>query len=272
MKKTLIVHIGVPKTGSSAIQQFFRINQEAIEKSGFFYPSSCVSSDYSHNELVFLMHENAYRSVDLISASEQLSKIKNDFEKSGCHTLVISSECFSSFPEDSIFLEFIENYNLKVIAYLRNPYDYLESWYKQWVEDRFYKLYESFDVFFDKHSDGLHFKYLQQWGDVAGQGNLNVIDFDKVKSNLICDFVSRIGLEQKNANAWVYPGKVNRSLTFAECEVQKVLNRLNIDIPIMRVNQELYKLPNRSYVSLEQKALLNMKYDYSIFFDKYSSF
>lgn len=36
--KTLYLHIGTPKTGTSAIQIFCKDNQETLKKQGYYYP------------------------------------------------------------------------------------------------------------------------------------------------------------------------------------------------------------------------------------------
>lgn len=38
MKNTLILHIGTPKTGTTAIQKFLYDNQTLLKEKGFFYP------------------------------------------------------------------------------------------------------------------------------------------------------------------------------------------------------------------------------------------
>ena len=111
MSLKVIIHLGPPKTGSSAIQNWLLQNRnELLAKEGIFYPSHTVDSNGISSGNVEAVFE---RSEDrsLTFSAEKLEQCLIDATKAGAHTLLLSSEFF-------FFLLFLILHNLNCHSYL----------------------------------------------------------------------------------------------------------------------------------------------------------
>src|SRR5690554_1034846 len=65
--KTLYLHVGMDKTGTSAIQAFLHLNEKRLfESEGILRPSTALWGDYSHHPLAFsLLEIQGYTGEDL---------------------------------------------------------------------------------------------------------------------------------------------------------------------------------------------------------------
>lgn len=140
MKPDLILHIGSPKTGTSSIQKTLITNKDALYKNGYHYLECLRWHDGAHHELAFSVRGLAYNDKSK-KFDDCISEIKNELsllDVSEKLKVVISSEILfydisSSVDEFKKLFELFEN--IRVIACLRDPIDYLTSLYKQMVRD-----------------------------------------------------------------------------------------------------------------------------------------
>jgi len=132
--KSLILHIGTHKTGSTALQQWFSANDEKLRDKGVLYPSSgrpVTGPVWGHHLLPWAIQRR--RGID----SEKVwAELKKEIEASNAHTVVISSEEFDDLSKAEVarVAEHLAPWSLRVVIYLRNPYDFMVSYYKQIVK------------------------------------------------------------------------------------------------------------------------------------------
>lgn len=122
MNKTVYVHIGPPKTGTTAIQETLALNRPALLAQGIFTPDEV-------NHTSVFNHFSARHNV-----KPQQQAILDEFFQAlrgEQHTLLVSSEFFSGYqqPEFSALRQFFFNQGVrvKVIAYIRHPLTILIS-------------------------------------------------------------------------------------------------------------------------------------------------
>ncbi|MFT4941694.1 MAG: hypothetical protein ACI88A_004764, partial [Paraglaciecola sp.] len=127
--KKIFIHIGPPKTGSSAIQNWLCNNADYLSRQGIYYPThdSDVNKISSGNVLsIYDRQEDKSLEFNESKVTELLERFNNG----DWHTLLLSSEYFYNNCEElsKIFQDAI------FIAYIRSPLEFLESTYNQSVK------------------------------------------------------------------------------------------------------------------------------------------
>lgn len=126
----IVLHVGLPKCGSTSIQQHMAGDEDAHRAQGVCYPRSHRTQDgyRNHLPLARMAPRDLTRAVQDIRA-----------EAEGCHTLVLSCEHWTNTPGGNLKAlckalgTEMPQWDLRVIAYFRNPFDFVESCYAQYV-------------------------------------------------------------------------------------------------------------------------------------------
>lgn len=146
MANTVIIHIGVPKTGSTAIQKFLYNNRSALQALGLDYHETHATDgenpDYwAHHLLAHKWGGWMNPETFPIDPDTAWEKLREDVMSGDDRTILISSERFAdllaSKRVDEI-LDFIQTTlypaQIKIFAYLRNQIVLTESFFKQQVK------------------------------------------------------------------------------------------------------------------------------------------
>lgn len=134
--KKIVIHIGPPKTGTSALQFCFHRNTDYLSRNGVWYPQHPVGPNrVSSGNRDFILSPlpdplDGPPTLNWSVDNKKIKKLCADFEKSKYTTLLLSSEFFWRQAMD-LYKYFP---NARYIAYLRNPIDLLESNYNQGVK------------------------------------------------------------------------------------------------------------------------------------------
>lgn len=242
--KKAIVHIGLGKTGTSALQIFLSRNIEAFEKHhGIIYPF--IIDDprpFRENHSIFLSSLfmlEAYKTPVNIShgfdTPEKLEtiniKTKNAldhlFNQSNADTLLISAEGISTMKKNAFerFVEWIKTYaeEIEIIACVRHPYDGISSEIQQQLKNG--KILE--DIYKRPQVKGaskcmrkilLHFQKEQ----------IKSYDFVKATSHpngIIGKFLETINIPLENLDFSSGKGS-NTSMSLEACLLLNSLNKL----------------------------------------------
>lgn len=133
-KKQVILHIGIHKTGTSALQLWLDDHEEILAKTGFLYPKS-LSYYPAHQELAWSMHDTLPSYADKeFKKDEVLDYYRNAIASSDPKSVVIlSSEdlChLNPFQIGELATFFNEmDVDVKIVCFIRKPIDYLVSTY-----------------------------------------------------------------------------------------------------------------------------------------------
>tara|TARA_Y100000591_G_C21758379_1_gene658717 strand:- start:125 stop:937 length:813 start_codon:yes stop_codon:yes gene_type:complete len=131
--KTLFLHIGNFKTGSTTLQSFFYLNRNLLKKNNIetIYERNYFKNTIHNQKLYKLFNEKKFK------------KIKKYFSKiSKKSHILISSEFFSCFSYDLKKIKYIKEvilklgYKPKIIFYYRSDKSYLYSLYVQQLTQR----------------------------------------------------------------------------------------------------------------------------------------
>jgi len=200
-KRNLYIHIGLPKTGTSAIQKSLSENRDAlISKFSLLYPKLGEWVDGSHHGLAFAMGMNPYQKIlSEQSQVKMLEKLQEEIDESGCNNILLSSECFHLYNNER-FIEFSKAYNVYIICYLRKTDTYMESLYTQNVQDPVVKEARCFKSYIDENSIKVDYlAFLKRWFVLCKQNNFFVKLYDKERSfkgrDLLVGFYSIFGID-----------------------------------------------------------------------------
>lgn len=229
--KTIYMHIGTPKTGTSALQQFFVENAMILKKYGINYPLS-PSGEISAPNIGYIINNKC-------SVEEKARRIMSLF---GEHDkLLISSEGIYIFLRynKEFFLKFIDmGIDVKVIVYLRRQEEYLESMIRQkvkegiWItnQDKWSNLEtedKQDESFIKRVEEEAHYlKGLESISEVIGYKNVIVRVYEKCRmknGNIFADFLDILGIEM--TDEFITQKKlINPSLDNSTLEIKRLIN------------------------------------------------
>lgn len=232
--KTAYLHIGSPKTGTTAIQTMYGMNPHFLAEAGFAFPpfSNCLYSETS----------NTYsgNGADLLRLTYNFSPaidsyIQNLF--SNADKMFISYEAFTKcYPEHINFLcdAFLRNnIKLHVILVFRNLYDYFFSLWKQNVyfgyrysfpeyviEKKDLNIFSTFGDF--KFSLNCPFLALKNFKKNKGI-EITVLHYDALKKKLLERFSQILGTRHSEISQ-----SVNASISYFETEIVRgITNKIH---------------------------------------------
>ncbi|MCP4024209.1 MAG: hypothetical protein GY729_20380 [Desulfobacteraceae bacterium] len=125
MKKSIILHIGPHKTGTTAFQQTIRRSPEALKEEGVFIcpPKTIVPGKGGYHIIPREIRNN--------NKSETLDEVLKCYEETDCHRAIISSEGFDRFQKKEIveLSNTLDKYEVEVYVVLRHPISLITSFY-----------------------------------------------------------------------------------------------------------------------------------------------
>lgn len=242
----LIIHIGTPKTGTSAIQRFLYENNNVLKGGGWCYPD--LVADMEAKGIAFPIDEG--------------EKCKNGvvgykFVK-GCKGHCIDTKCEEWEIYCGLLISYLQNYNvilseesiwwwntvdflsqlkkvfpnIKIIVYLRRQDRYIESDWNQRVKRYAYNSLNFKENVAQRQNDSIfnYLKKLREIEDILGIENMIVRVYEKaqymgIKGDICSDFLYALGIPVDEGKCrFVQPQ--NESLTGNYLEIKKQLNRL----------------------------------------------
>lgn len=220
----ITVHIGAPKTGSTALQQFLAANAGKLAQYGCRYPDVNLRG-FGHHDLAFLLHGQypewatpQPRTLDALAEDMRRAVATKPRE------IVLSSEDFYIFPAPSRLREFLAatgaTGGVRVVVYLRRQDEAHISWYNQIVKAQGYcgsmeDAVRDYRDLWDYHAR------LSVWADVFGRETLAVRVLDR--TDIRKDFLELLDLDMADFRfAAASPNaRINRDLL----EYQRQINR-----------------------------------------------
>jgi hypothetical protein len=223
-EKTLWIHAGGTKAGSSALQNFFEKYHSQLEDFDFAYENRVrTAGDFEINS------GNGLWLCDALSTGQTDSQIDETVRRyfGGCSNAICSSEYFTMLGRSG-WKQLLRSSSrlgvkLKVIFYVRNAMPVLLSDYDQAI-----KMHGESRDFPDwlLTADWLHFNALKLIAAQIPASNIVALGYDRNRSNLIQSFLAAVALD---------PGfkfdprdekrTVNRSLTADEREILLQVNK-----------------------------------------------
>ena len=209
----LIIHIGAPKTGTTAIQSHLYHNQDALREQ---------SVNYTVTQRNHIAHNILPRVIRKGNGPAYFGGLLREIRRSPADSHIISSEMLFNpeiarrmcqlaadhLPQDTIK-------NTKIICYLRRHDQFLESLYKQFVKRG--KIPADPPEFLKQQLTTLSYqRVLSIYGEVFGQENVVIRPFDRAKlkgGDVVQDFFACLGSPNLGAGPATGSGEINPTLS-----------------------------------------------------------
>ena len=199
INKTIYLHIGRHKTGTSSIQNFINAYPEVLGKYSLYYPETGRQGIAHHNFANAFSYSatRTDREKQIAVESEMVSALRREIDEQDSDILV-SSEAFQN-ANPKLVAEVFSGYKIKTLVYIRNQIDYLASAYAQkvWATD----YSDSIEQYYEHNFRGNYDTFLSSWDEVSDAG-ISVSVFSRKElfhSDIVADFFKRmLEIDDKN--------------------------------------------------------------------------
>jgi hypothetical protein len=262
MNKRVVIHVGPPKTGTSAIQNWFTFNRGKLLENGLYYPEHGLDpngiSSGSLRIICDIVTDGTKDSTPKIQiSSDKILNLLASFSDSSANVLFLSSEYF--FQHMRVIKDKIPC--VEFLAYIRNPIEIIESNYNQGVKRNNFTHTlnsNSFNCF-------PHVNHLSKYKNETINNRLTVRYFDtnlNGSQNLISDVLQFLNLKPTLGSEKV-SANVNSSYSFEALELKRWLNgfdlqdnQTHVDYALQSYASGLAKfslIPPTEYIGIAQK-------------------
>jgi len=191
-KKTVYLHIGRHKTGTSSIQNFIASYPESLSNHSLYYPKTGRQGIAHHafaNAFSFQRTKTEEQKRAAIN-SDLITTLNAEIDSQNADVLISSEGLQNSNP--TLIAEAFANYEIKTLVYIRNQIDYLASAYAQKVWATSYA--DSMENFFQRVFNGDYDTFLASWENIS-QGGISIARFTRdslFQSDIVADFFHRM--------------------------------------------------------------------------------
>ncbi|MGH9162175.1 MAG: hypothetical protein ACRD2X_19590 [Vicinamibacteraceae bacterium] len=225
---TISLHVGMDKTGTSALQTFFHENRAAlVGRAGILYPDTGLWHDFSHHRVAFsCLETNGYSQDDL---ERYLAALSRELRGTpGAARALLSSECLFKAPLTAGFAR-LRDYlssnfvRVEIIVYVRRQ--------DVWVDSRYrHSVLSGHELTLDMLKEPRfcdYKRFIDRWADDFGKASVIVRRHEPgrfVGGSIFSDFLSLFGLSIDDFHVPRHP--VNVSLHNDELCFKEMCNRV----------------------------------------------
>jgi hypothetical protein len=264
----LLLHIGTPKTGTTALQAFLHENRETLAASGFHYatgPHGLREGNHVANALNLGQSSVVYafftKHMDLArrrGARTILVSAENFSVMSVVHAMPRREVCTNAIERDRVLIETLHALipegidTSQIVCYFRRPDRYAESLYSQHVK-RGIIFDGTFEEFLPIIRPALLYdQHMRSWSDAFGKENCIVRLYEATRADIVRDFMSNVlsiddishfehlenaGNERVSRDVLEFKRLKNRSASFKERDMERTILRLVDEQMELRTNE-----------------------------------
>ena len=223
----VFLHIGAPKTGTSAIQYFMNTNRLLLERLGFCYPEHHLDQNNvsgGHTSLGVSLVDK-----DMNKAGQIVDGWLSEAQKRRCD-LVLSGESFYGFFKELKAL--FSGHSVEIISYYRDPLESLISNHNQVVKRHFEtrNLSDYLATFIGQPAHGFSGEVLLKWQSFFGKEHLHVWPYSRStfpEGSIEFSFLSILGINKAEWSGFSRRhGDINSSYTDEALELKRLLNHV----------------------------------------------
>jgi hypothetical protein len=184
MRKSLFLHIGAHKTGTTALQRSFTENAELAKQAGVFYPKTNWYY-FAQHRLPFAMKALCIPPDNTIpDLAVEVADLVEAANASGCQNILVSSEEFFACPPAAIdqLKAALPDWQVTILAFTRRPDNLLISSYNQKTKDPdnafYYPIAEYLDDPVSLDPDLDQAGCIANWAEVFGHDALRLMRYE----------------------------------------------------------------------------------------------
>lgn len=260
--KTLYIHIGTSKTGTTTIQTYCGINREQLKSKGVLFPImpyhyDRITENRNGHFLYATIYENGVRNKEKEKQvlKQELDYIVDCFKDYDNVLLSEESIWWATATRRKGLWKYLQehsqqnNYQVKIIVYLRRQDQFMMSRYNQIIKtdtgggtQRFYEYFKDMN---GKYKCVMNYRQrLDYMAKFFPKENIVVKRFDRsyfYNGDLNADFLHILGVEIDDTFAEL-PKDENLGISVQSGELKRVLNRLGT--MTFAENQKLLQMLN----------------------------
>ena len=235
---SICLHIGSPKAGSSALQNFMLSSRKSLERFGFYYPEHGIDKNGvsgGHGQLGGILREGDFEAAAAL-VNKWLSYARKKKLK-----LVLSSESFFNQAQ-ALHALLHEHLNLvpeqiRVIAFVRAPIDYLMGNHNQGIKrhGETWRLSNHLAPVMRNGKPSLAGAPLLQWADAFGDDSCRFLTYQKPSGDqpqIEAVFLEELGMPASEAAELLPERRItNRSYVRSALELKRILNTVLSKLP-----------------------------------------
>lgn len=196
--KTVVLHIGRQKTGTTSLQSVLAENRAALSANGIWYPDTGRAADTAHHQLAVCLNP-AQSNHDESKAvrSAFIAEVQARPEP----TIVVSSESFQGIRDLARVGAFLDQFHVVVVGYLREALAWKQSAWAQRIQAQCFA--DPFVLSAMQHRVNYP-EFCQRWQTAFS--NTHFILFERERllgGDVVSDFLAQIGhsLPSESVNA-----------------------------------------------------------------------
>ena len=252
----VILHIGAPKCGTSAIQRFCVSHRDDLLSMGYYYPEHTldrngVSGGHTQvaGPLINGKHEQANTTFQRWLAEAKAHK--------AC--LLVSAEAL--YGQHEVMSKFCQGLNVKVVAFLRHPIDYLLANHNQGIKRHMEtrRLGQLLPELLGRPAGHLVGLPLLKWADAFGDGNCCFIPYRSPSAGgppVERLFFEALGIPSQRVETLLsdLEAITNRSYVKSALELKRLLNTVLDGLPLNSAHQVDWSLQGYSDQALHEQG------------------
>ena len=244
--KTVYLHIGVGKTGTTTIQKFLGQNHLDLLEHGIHYiQSSGGAQGTGHQNFAksFISQVPSYMQKPVNDNASAREAIEEEIKTCKEKVILISSENFQLADPKKVkifFDNFGEGLQCKIILFVRSQDELAESEYNQIIKVR--KEKRTFYSYVKSEFDGDFMELAYRWEKAFGKNNIICKVYNAKDHTALSDFFTCLSenLNQFRGVKKLIEETSNRSLGYAQMMIKRMLNILQPG----ETNNEHVELPH----------------------------
>lgn len=252
----IFLHIGINKTGTSALQSFFSRHRELLKAQGLLYPRTACN-DMAHYALSHELGFGLGSPQSTTNASAKCESLRRELDEeiadAGNPAVLISSEHFVRPANISRVREFFAHDHVRIVVYLRRHDTWFPALYSQALKTSLKNQgslgwdpagIEAFIEFQCKRLQlqGYYRRLLDRWSAVFGHENIIVRPYESGQNapdivvDLLRSIVTEMGIDSDEIAPLLSVRSTRRNLSLAPRTLQllEVFQRAQLDSDVRR--------------------------------------